>query len=281
MDAVPEKRRKRSDSTGDHFDDRQTKAELLKCFDKYDMTHKKRGVAYIFNNETFRHSELTTCGGSSKDTQDFKMALISLGLQEEDIHINTDLSTEEMIGVLQRFGKDNTDIDSDCFICAILSCSDSEGLIYGYDDKTELEKLLSYLRPDRCPCLKGIPKLFFIQACRGSKMDCGVEQNDVASYGFEKTSSKIPIMADMLVAYSSCDKYPSFENEEGGSWFMQTLSKMLTYYGTEHEIMTLLTAVSKYVASLGFRIPDNSAYNEYKQMPQITSTLTKQLKFEP
>ncbi|XP_014775610.1 caspase-7 [Octopus bimaculoides] len=243
------------------------------------MTHKKRGIAYIFNIENFSDSELKICHGISKDAQDFKSALRSLGFCEEDIHVHTDSRTEEMKEILQSFGEENLDVGIDCFICAILSCGNSDGLIYGYDDAIELEKLLSYLKPDRCPCLKGIPKLFFVQACRGSKIDSGIEKNDADSNGFEKTSPKIPVMADILVAYSSCNEYPSFGSKERGSWFMQALSDILMKYGNKHEIMTLLTAVSNYVASFDFQSSDNSVYNGCKQMPHITSTLTKQLKF--
>ncbi|XP_014775611.1 caspase-7 [Octopus bimaculoides] len=266
-------------TTDDRFH-QSTGEDLMKCFNKYDMTHKKRGVAYIFNNENFQHSELKTRLGSSKDAEDFKKALIKLGFHKDDINLYTDATAEEMCGALKQFGKKNSHPDLDCFICAILSHGDSDDLIYGYDDVVKLDKLLSYLRPGCCPSLTGVPKLFFVQASRGSKIDFGIEKTDADLLRNRERAPKIPVMADMLVVYSSCNEYPSFGNKEGGSWFMQALSKILMKYGNEYEIMKLLTAVSNYVASLGFQSSDNSEYNGNKQMPQIMSTLIKELKFQ-
>ncbi|XP_029648145.1 caspase-3 [Octopus sinensis] len=222
---------------------RPIEEDLMNCFHKYEMTHKKRGVAYIFNNETFEDSSLKTRLGSSKDSDDFKNALIKLGFEEDDIHLYTDATTEEMLEALELFGKENSDIDIDCFICAILSHGGQDDIIYGYEGPIELEKLLSCLRPDRCAPLTGIPKLFFIQACRGTTPDIGVEKKDADYIDHDERSPKIPVMADMLVVYSSVNKYPSFRDEGEGSWFMQVLSKILTEYGTQCEIMKLLTAV--------------------------------------
>ncbi|CAI9742456.1 caspase-1-like isoform X1 [Octopus vulgaris] len=247
------------------------------------MEHKKRGVAYIFNNENFKDSKnLPIRHGSSKDTEDFKASLLNLGFREDDIKVHADESADEMRKTLDEFEQDNPDIKGniDCFICAILSHGKENDIIYGYDGEVELDELLSYLRPDRCPSLTGIPKLIFIQACRGSKIDVGVERNDAEEEETGKKPPKIPIMADMLVFHSSSNKYPSMRDKEIGSWFMQTLSKMLMEYGTEYEMMTLLTAVSKYVASLEFQSSDKPEYNVCKQMPQIMSTLVKKLKFE-
>ncbi|XP_029648408.1 caspase-3-like [Octopus sinensis] len=253
--------------------------DLLKYFDKYDMTHKKPGVAYIFNNENFRDPSLNTRHGSSKDVQDFKRALLGLGFHETDIHVYTDLTAIEMLDTLQMFDQDNPDIDIDSFICVILSHGSSGDIIYGYDDVIELDKLLSCLRPDRCPSLKGIPKLIFVEASRGNKLDYGVETSDAAFEEPDQKPSQIPIMADMLIAYSSFAGYQSFRDKKRGSWFMQGLSKILIEYGTKYEIMKLLTAVSNYVAALEPPSLRNSVYAGCKQMPCITSLLTKQLQF--
>ncbi|CAI9742742.1 caspase-1-like isoform X2 [Octopus vulgaris] len=260
-----------------------TEEDLMKCFDKYDMKHIKRGVVYIFNNENFKDSKkLPTRHGSSKDTEDFKTALIHLGFHETDINVYTDATKKEMFGALEDFHNDNPDIKGniDCFICAILSHGGENDIIYGYEGEVELDEMLSYLRPDRCPSLTGIPKLIFIQACRGSKIDVGVEKKDGFGFGFEEKPPKIPIMADMLVFHSSYKEYPSIRDKQKGSWFMQTLSKVLKKYGAEYEIMKLLAAVCNHVATLEYQSLDNPEYDSCKQMPQIMSTLRKELKFE-
>ncbi|XP_014775614.1 caspase-7 [Octopus bimaculoides] len=251
--------------------------DLGKYFAKYDMTHKKPGVAYIFNNENFQDPLLNTRYGSSKDVHDFERALIKLGFHEDDINVYTDSTAEEMFDVFQMFNEENLDID--CFICVILSHGSSDDIIYGYDGVIELDRLLSCLRPDRCPSLTGIPKLIFIEASRGNKLDYGVLKSDAAVIEPDKNSSRIPIMADMLIVYSSFAGYQSFRDRQNGSWFMRGLSKILIEFGTKYEIMKLLTAVSNYVASLEAPSWYNSEFIGCKQMPCIGSSLTKQLKF--
>ncbi|XP_036370981.1 caspase-7-like isoform X1 [Octopus sinensis] len=261
--------------------DLPTEEDLMKCFEKYDMTHEKRGVAYIFNVKNFSDPRLETRHGSSKDTKHFKKALENLGFHEDDINVFTDFTAKEMLGTLEDLGQIDPKINIDCFICAILSHGKGNDIIRGYEGEVELDELLSCLRPDRCPSLTGIPKLIFIEACRGSKIDDGVERKDAEEEESERKPPKIPIMADMLVFHSSSDKYPSVIHKRKGSWFMQTLSKVLVKYGTEYEIMKLLTAVCKRVGSLELRKLDNLEYDSCKQMPQIMSTLLKRLKFEP
>lgn len=254
--------------------------DLMGCFEKYDMTHEKRGIAYIFNIRKFRDPKHKTRHGSLIDTKQFKKALENLGFHEDDIFVCRDFTAKEMLETLEKFDQNHPEFNIDCFVCAILSHGGKNDVIYGFEGKVELDELLSCLRPDRCPSLTGIPKLIFIQACRGKQIDVGVERNDAEKTEAEIITSKIPIMADMLVFYSSSKKYPSIKHKRKGSCFMQTLSKTLMNYGTEYDIMKLLTAVCNRVASFEFVNPDNPECSDCKQMPQIMSTLLKRLKFE-
>lgn len=49
-----------------------------------------------------------------------------------------------------------------CFICVLLSHG-GEGTLFGTDRPVPLQQLTSSLTAERCPSLKGKPKLFFIQ----------------------------------------------------------------------------------------------------------------------
>jgi hypothetical protein len=61
----------------------------------------------------------------------------------------------------------------DCFVCFIMSHGNN-GFITGLDGQIpRIEKWRSCFRPDKCPGLIGKPKLFFLQACRGSEQQTG------------------------------------------------------------------------------------------------------------
>ena len=96
--------------------------------------------------------------------------------------------------------------DCDCFACVILSHGE-EGVIYGTNGTVKMEDLVAPFR--QCRTLVGKPKLFFIQACRGTRLDSGVEFTDGAGddeetdgLGAKSRTYRIPMEADFLMAYS-------------------------------------------------------------------------------
>ena len=88
---------------------------------------------------------------------------------------------------------------------------------------------------DKCPSLAGKPKLFFIQACQGSKMDAGAEVGDIGRAhvimmcqvamtrtGTDSLASyRTPLYSDFLLAHSTVSGYYSWRNTVQGSWFIQ------------------------------------------------------------
>ena len=57
---------------------------------------------------------------------------------------------------------DDFNLQSDCFVCAILTHG-KEGVVYGIDDKVEVKILLEPFKGNNCKGLVGKPKIFFIQ----------------------------------------------------------------------------------------------------------------------
>lgn len=86
----------------------------------------------------------------------------------------------------------------------VLSHGD-EGKIYAKDADYPPDTLWNPFSGDRCPTLAGKPKIFFIQACRGSKVDPGAKRTFLARDSSAAATYTIPAMADMLVMYSTYD----------------------------------------------------------------------------
>jgi hypothetical protein len=173
--------------------------------------------------------------------------------------------------------------ECDCFICVILSHGE-EGVVYGTDKPVEITELTKYFKGDKCPSLVGKPKLFIIQACRGYQTDAGVNVNVADAKGIGEQGKpamvKLPVEADFLFAYSTIPGYYSWRNGANGSWFIQALSEVLKDFGKTMEIRKLLTLVNKKVA-YNFQSfnPENKDFHKMKQIPCITSMLTKDLYF--
>ncbi|XP_044539508.1 caspase-7-like, partial [Gracilinanus agilis] len=169
--------------------------------------------------------------------------------------------------------------ESACFACILLSHGE-EDVIYGTDGVTPIKDLTVHFRGDKCKSLLGKPKLFFIQACRGTEFDDGIQTdsgpiNDTNA----NPGCKIPVEADFLFAYSTVPGYYSWRNPGKGSWFVQALCSVLNEFGKSLEIMQILTRVNYRVAMDFESQSDNPCFNEKKQIPCMVSMLTKELYF--
>lgn len=91
--------------------------------------------------------------------------------------------------------------DYDCMLMAVLSHGEN-GIIYAKDAPYKPEdKLWGRFTGDKCVTLAGKPKLFFIQACQGDRLDSGIQLR--TEVDGNSSSYKIPIHADFLIAYST------------------------------------------------------------------------------
>lgn len=257
--------------------------------DVYNMEHKYRGHALVINNEKFspklKEQGLGNRDGSSIDERVMNRRLNDLGFTVTGYH---DLKASQLKSVCSKMAtKDHSECD--CFVCVILSHGE-EGVVYGVDKTVEIKELTSYFKGDRCPSLVGKPKIFIIQACRGYQTDPGVTINVIDAKGrasgendqtgVEPAVVKLPIEADFLFAYSTIPGYYSWRNGMNGSWFIQALAEALKDFGRTVEIRKLLTVVNKKVAQ-NFQSfnPDKKDFHRMKQIPCITSMLTKDLYF--
>ena len=166
----------------------------------------------------------------------------------------------------------------DAFICFISSHGSSEG-ICGIDGKAiPTDKILQPFK--NCASLVGKPKLFFIDSCRGKKEDTGVRQNKVvADYAHPIIH---PFEADILVAFSTVDRYVSHGEEKLGSEFITKLTEVFKKHAHNMNLTDMLTIVSKKVSEENVQLVDDKSVPpiEYKQMPCFSSTLREAVFFD-
>ncbi|XP_043270783.1 caspase-1-like [Venturia canescens] len=244
----------------------------------YRMNHAKRGLAVIFNHEFFTVTHLKARSGTNVDCENLVNTLKDLGFEVNDFHNATH---KDVVKNLERIAEMDHS-NHDCLIVAVLSHGEL-GLLYAHDTPYKADTIWSHFTADKCPSLAGKPKLFFIQACQGDKLDGGTTMKDrTETDGPGTTSFRIPTHADFLIAYSTIPGFYSWRNTTRGSWFMQALCLELRENGTRYDILTLLTFVSQRVAiDFESNTPDNAAMHQQKQIPCITSMLTRLVKFTP
>ncbi|XP_068437427.1 caspase-3-like [Clinocottus analis] len=240
---------------------------------RYRMDYPSIGTCLIINNKNFdKSTNMSTRNGTDVDAADAVKTFAQLGYK---ITVANDQTTYQMMELMSNASKQDHS-DSASFVCVLLSHGD-EGVIYGTDGFEKLDNLTRFFKGDRCQSLVGKPKLFFIQACRGTDLDGGslVETDSVAM----QTSERIPVEADFLYAYSTAPGYYSWRNIQNGSWFMRSLCEMLLQFSGQLELMQIMTRVNRKVA-LHFESNSNTpGFTGKKQIPCIVSMLTKDFYF--
>lgn len=196
----------------------------------YNMNHPKRGLAIIFNHELFTVSHLKARAGTNVDCDNLINTLKNLHFEVRDYHNLThrdlirNLETSKSLLIqntlytickliLHDFRSIVSDMDHaqhDCLVIAVLSHGEL-GLLYAYDTPYKAESIWGYFTAERCPTLAGKPKMFFIQACQGDKLDGGVTLKDrTETDGQPTVTYRVPTHADFLIAYSTIPGEISF-----------------------------------------------------------------------
>lgn len=152
------------------------------------------------------------------------------------------------------------------------------GLLHSTDSLYPVDMLWTPFTGDRCSSLAGKPKLFFIQACRGVRLDKGVKI--IHETDSKRTTYSIPAYADIMVAYSTYDGFYSWRNPDSGSWFIQALCEELDLHGRTRDLLSLMTFVNRRVAiEYQSYVPENEKFHAKKQIPSIVSMLTRLVYF--
>lgn len=215
------------------------------------------GYVLIIHNIKFSTSSHSDRYGSEEDVEAIKEFCAIAGLKIDSRLKTENLTATEIDGVCQESAK-NDFSDYDSLVCFILSHGNENGII-GTDGTTiEVEKIVSKFIQNKSLIDK--PKVFFVQACRGS----GRVQADGDSV---TKRLQLPASSDTVIAYSTIKGCISYRLLDKGTWFIQTLIEQLKLYAHDMHLMDILTLVNAKIAE--------NDLEGHRQMPCQVSTLTK------
>lgn len=148
------------------------------------------------------------------------------------IEIQRECDSKKMLSVMQELGSRNHS-QMDCLVCCILSHGQEER-VYGVDGLTvNIRELMEPFNGINCSSLVEKPKLFFIQACQGTREQKAVYvetdgplRSLVHSDAFQANYS-IPSDADFLLGMATVPSFASFRERKNGTWFIQSLCQNL------------------------------------------------------
>ncbi|XP_068101263.1 caspase-3-like isoform X1 [Hyperolius riggenbachi] len=259
-------------------------SEPGKTLEKYKLDKNPHGYCVILNNEDFeearaRKKDIKNRKGTDKDAVTIKEVFSPRQYVVEE---HKDLTSQEMLSVLKKYSQeDHTEKDS--FVCFILSHGNL-GTVTGVDGEEVLIKdLTRCFNGFNCQSLTGKPKVFFIQACQGDRVDGGVVYERDSSTSCESdNTARLPIYADFLTAFACVEDYMSLRDPQNGSIYIQRLCTALKDPNLAHEdLKNILTIVHNEVAEETYKLKINRTRESVKQMPSFKSELCKALIFPP
>ncbi|MFT7808123.1 caspase-8-like isoform X1 [Arapaima gigas] len=242
----------------------------------YSMKGEKRGFCLIINNYNFSLSgrNLKNRDGTHIDKNNLEAVFQWLGFETQ---VKQDCSRRQILTLLQDLrNRDHTDMD--CFVCCMLSHG-MPGAVYGVDGgEVRVSELLEPFSGHHCVSLQQKPKLFFIQACQGTREQQPVFLQSDSPLGVASDASvpqdSFPTDADFLLGMATMPDFVSFRDKKQGTWYIRSLCKnLLLLVPSGADLLSILTKVNNDVSNL------TDSGGTKKQMPQPAYTLRKKVIF--
>ncbi|XP_004604439.1 caspase-8-like [Sorex araneus] len=239
--------------------------------------------------------------GALRDVEALRGLCQALGFQTT---VRTDATAQAFQEELARFREQ---LDSgrgtvSCALVALMAHGGPGGQLQGADGQAvQHEALVREL--SRCRALRGRPKIFLLQACRGGHRDAGVGRPALSWFwrwlqappvtpshadilqvyaSAQGMSSGDPApgsceQADILTAYAAAQGHVAYR-DESGSDFIQTLVEVIRAE-PQGELLELLTEVNRRVCELDVLGPDSD--EPRKACLEIRSSLRRALHLRP
>lgn len=105
--------------------------------------------------------------GSDVDEQKLKEIF---GFLRFSVRVERDKTAAELFGIFDKIRFLKSLESHDAFVCVILSHGGSGDLIFGVDGRSvSVHDITKKFNDENCFALRGKPKMFFVNACRGGK----------------------------------------------------------------------------------------------------------------
>lgn len=234
-------------------------------FNAYPLFSKPRGLALIIDNEDFDNNVLPRRTGSMVDANNLDILLSELGFK---VTLRRNLSYRDMMIDIKTFATNPQHSECDMTVVCILSHG-RHGLIASADGReVGTEWVLRQFNNDGCPSLRGKPKWFILQACRGDEADYGilpaiefadtsdaVDARPMAATHIPKDVAvaerrfKEPSWEDMLIAYATLPGYVANRDIYRGTWFIECICQVLMDLACEMDLRDMLDEVGRRLTS--------------------------------
>ncbi|KAJ8710017.1 hypothetical protein PYW07_009383 [Mythimna separata] len=245
----------------------------------YQLENFNKHALIIFNQKEIDGHQPRL--GTEKDKEALTRTFKNFGFE---VTPHDNLTKDGIFDELKKFS-DRDFTDYGCVAVAILTHGSNNGMLRAKDQLYSEIEVINHFKDYSKPTLVTKPKIFIIQACRGTKIMTGmpvfhsgkirkdIDEEDLEPY-------ILPAESDLLIIHSSYPGRASHRNEVHGSWFIQTLCKKIDDLSSTQDLESIITEVKRDVAIDKQHEEYNKRtfeMNVNKQMPVMTSTLIRKL----
>lgn len=243
------------------------------------------GLAVLITNNYLTAEKLETLPGAERDGQKLSKAFERFNFAVHWVKNVTSPELHEIIREMKSL-KYNKVKDYSCilFVFAGHGCETDELYMQDGMKVNPMEEVIGPLLPGECKELGDIPKVFLIDACRGSmktnnalipRGSSGQEEAVVDRGGKVMDMSVTPAEGNFLLARSTMPMHKAYEDKkDGGMWF-SVLADYLSELEKKTSIDDILTKVNEKLLEM---LQDRT---EYTQQPEKLSRLNRLAMLEP
>lgn len=229
----------------------------------------------------FENGPLQRRHGSDADARRLVSVFKELGY---DVIMNRNMKRNEMMSLFVDIAnrEELTSKQHDSLVVVVLSHGDRGKITTSDNYQVDIVKdIVQQFNNDLCPRLIGVPKIFFIQACRGHRYDTGfrlsVEDSfdahqlveggldaitgDDPSVALDSLTNdpaarrephyqKDPSFSDIMISYSTVEGFVSLRREDIGSWYITSLAYVLSEYARSMSLTALLKNLNETVTKI-------------------------------
>ncbi|KAG0718462.1 Caspase-9 [Chionoecetes opilio] len=241
----------------------------------YQNESEPRGHVFLANYKDFVDGMHAPRLGSEIDVANLGQLFSQMGYKTS-YHIN--MTKWDTIQALRDFRNQEEHSKADSCIVVFMSHGRDDRSFFTSDNQyLTVHSVVERFNNRECPILKGKPKIFIFQFCRGSGADIGVDaaprpvahskglsvDTDSSAFG-ETLLEKDPTFTDMYIVYSTVGGFVSFRSPESGSWLVEAICKVFMRDACDTELEHLMKNVSRQVRS-NFSTEGNKQACEFVQ----------------
>lgn len=206
-----------------------SQASLLPCKLNYSVISDVRGHVYVFNY-SFKKTQKAR-KGAEYDSTSLKDTFSRMGYE---VFIHEDLTSDETNEHLEKIRRKPELNGIDSFIMFFLSHGlDEYTFLANDEEQLDLRIIRRKFTDRRCPHLRGKPKIFMVNYCRGDQL----QKKDIIEF------DDIEVPNDMATIHAAAEGVMAKRNTTTGTIFVSSLCEVLRQHARDLDLRDIYSVL--------------------------------------